>query len=229
MKVFVVLNQKGGVGKTTIAIGTAASLHRQGKRVILLDCDVIQQSAKTWSELSEDENGEQPYFETMVIEPKELKGFIERVQDDYDYIVVDCPPRADQGSGRFIAIAHMVVMPVQPSNFDIWGMDDLEDMIEDRRALTDGVPGMPTGGLPMAASVISRAEKGSRAFKETAEHLITRRFPMLKNCTTQFQVFKRSVATGQTIFDYPEHNEEACAQIDGIAAELMEAVDDGNQ
>lgn len=218
MHVIALMNQKGGAGKTTIALGIAAYFHVFcEKKVLLVDCDTQQQSARLWADMAEDR-----YFEVIVIHPSELRKFLDKLHpEDYDYVIVDSPPRAEGVMGRIIACAHAVLIPSQPSNLDIWAVDELEEMISDRRALTAGVPGMPVGGLPHAVHCISRGEKGTRCLQEARDALAKRDFPLMKFMTTQYQPFKRTIPMGCTIYDYPEGAEQPQIQIKLIANEIV--------
>lgn len=221
MKVITVLNQKGGVGKTTIAVNMAAHLTALGYRVRLLDADSSQGSASDWS----DKNGGK-YFDVSRQNIKSIRGTIERDHDFYDYIIVDCPPRADKQTGDLISNTHFLLIPVQPSPFDIWACRELVSIVHARKDATRGIAGLPEDGLPMAAFVFSNAIKRTRLINDSEEALSETGLPLLKSMTTSHNVFKRSAYDGESVFTCceEERNPEASQQIIGITEEILEAL-----
>jgi len=112
-KVLVVLNGKGGVGKTTTAINLAATLAEQG-RVLLVDADP-QGSASWWVERSEGAIG---FDLTQELNPTYLSKL--RDLQDYDMVVVDTPPALNsEALAAVIPAADYVVLPTPPAPMDL--------------------------------------------------------------------------------------------------------------
>ena len=158
-KIFAIANQKGGVGKTSIAVNLSASLAHYGKRVLLTDLDP-QGNATTGSGI--DKNaleasvygvllGEYATGETRVrtegnydVLPsnRELAGaeieLIDMVRreyrlkdaylpllNDYDYIVIDCPPALNMLTVNGLTAADAVIIPMQCEYYALEGLSDL--------------------------------------------------------------------------------------------------------
>lgn len=83
-----VLNQKGGVGKTTLSVDIAAQLAAEGKRVMLLDADP-QGSSLDWAAAREVES----CFTVVGLPRATLHKEISKFVQDYDHIIIDGPPR----------------------------------------------------------------------------------------------------------------------------------------
>ena len=118
------VNQKGGVGKTTIAINIAASLARRNRRTILVDLDP-QGSAAKWHAIEENKAFEtlhQPYMLT----PSD----IETLSGTYDDVIIDAPPDISAKTRSALGASDVVVIPVSPSSLDIWACTDTLKMIE---------------------------------------------------------------------------------------------------
>ena len=147
MKVIAVLNQKGGSGKTTIATHLARAFQFTGSSVVLIDSDP-QGSARDWSAARE----EQPLSVIGIDRPtieRDLKSLAAT-----DFAVIDGAPQAADLAVSAIKAADFVLIPVQPSPYDIWAAADLVDLVKQRIEVTDG--------KLQAAFVVSRAIHGTK-------------------------------------------------------------------
>lgn len=222
MPVISIINQKGGTGKTTIAIAIASALKKRStdNRVQLLDLDEKQRSAFTWSQLAEGK-----YFDVCAISPEALKNHIERNKGVFDYFIVDCPPRSNESASRIINASDVVLIPVQPSPYDVWASNDLIELILTKQELTKSIPGNPPSGLPRAGLVLSCVIKNTRIYKEVNEVMQECGLNVMRSKTTQFDTYKRSALEGATIFDCKEINKEAITQINDLTNEILEMLD----
>lgn len=212
MKVIGVMNQKGGTGKTTISVNLCACLNRQKKRVVLVDADYTQGSASDWAAMNEGR-----YFDVLVMKPDAIKGFIDRNKGKYDYLVIDCPPRANREAALLINPCDLILMPVQPSPYDIWASTELCELIKTRQEIVKGM------NMPQASAffILSRAARNARLVDEALMALNDIDMPVFKSGTTQYEAYKRCVADGHSIFDADEKNGAAINQIKTITREVL--------
>ncbi|WP_062213359.1 ParA family partition ATPase, partial [Aureimonas sp. AU12] len=156
MHVIAVLNQKGGAGKTTIATHLARALQIGGSDVLLIDSDP-QGSARDWAAVRE----EQPLSVVGIDRPtieRDLKNIARK-----DFVIIDGAPQAADLAVSAIKAANFILIPVQPSPYDIWATADLVDLVKQRIEVTDG--------KLRAAFVVSRAIKGTKIGSEITDAL----------------------------------------------------------
>ena len=206
-KIIAVLNQKGGAGKTTIATNLAHALQLEGHKVILVDSDP-QGSARDWNAASDG-----ALIKVIGLDRSTLAKDILAVVDNHDFIIIDGAPQIADLAIAAIKCADMILIPVQPSPYDIWACEDLVEIIKARQEITDG--------KPKAAFIISRVIKNTQLGNEIREALEGYDLPVFKNFTTQRVIYAKSAATGSTVLS-SEMKEEASNEIRAIANELKD-------
>jgi len=123
MFVLALVCQKGGAGKTTMAIHLAVEGHRRGLRTLLIDVDTQASAAKIM-----DRRGDDPPDVAT-----EAAGRLERAihaaeVEGYDLVLIDTAPQADRAAAQAARVADIVVAPVQPSIVDLDAVDATVDV-----------------------------------------------------------------------------------------------------
>jgi chromosome partitioning protein len=179
-RVLAVVNQKGGVGKTTTTVNLAAALAQAGKRVLLVDVDpqgnatmgsgvdkrtlartvyhallglgelvsIRVRSEKGGYDLvpaNRDLAGAEVELVELPARETRLKTALERVAEDYDYILIDCPPSLSLLTVNALAAAQRVLIPMQCEYYALEGLSDLVGTIKRVRANLN--PGLEIAGL----------------------------------------------------------------------------------
>ena len=204
--VIAVLNQKGGSGKTTVATNLAYALKQAGSKVLLIDSDP-QGSARDWNEA----NGGQ-LLPVVGLDRETLPSDLKAIQGGYDFVVIDGAPQIAKLAAAAVKVADVVIIPVQPSPYDIWAASDLVDLVKARQELTDGAP--------VAAFLISRAITNTKLSGEVSEALEGYGFSVMKNGTSQRVIYPTTASIGETVFSQPGN--PAIAEIEAIAEEILE-------
>lgn len=205
--VIAVLNQKGGSGKTTIATNLAHALKLAGVKVLLVDSDP-QGSARDWNEANQGQ-----LLPVVGLDRETLPTDLHAISGGYDFVIIDGAPQIAKLAAAAVKSADVVLIPVQPSPYDIWAAADLVEVIKARQEITDG-------RQPVAAFLISRAIKNTKLSNEVAEALESYGFPILPHYTTQRVIYPTSAAQGQTVFSEPGN--PAIEEIEAIAKDVLE-------
>jgi len=119
-KVVTVAQQKGGAGKTTLAVHLAAYWAQSGRNVAAVDIDP-QGSFAHWTELRFAARPNQGLgFGFAKLSGWRLPHELDRLAREHDVVVVDSAPHAQSDSRTAIRYSHLVLVPVQPSPMDLW-------------------------------------------------------------------------------------------------------------
>jgi chromosome partitioning protein len=144
--VIVVTNQKGGCGKTTLAVHLAEALAIHGLKTVLVDSDP-QGTAVLWSKMGK-------LTATVVaVSDEAMPAALTKVSDEYDFVVVDCLPSATAPTTlAALDVAGIALVPCQTSTPDLHATLSLMGVVEGRR------PGLPALVVPtcISSTIVSR-------------------------------------------------------------------------
>jgi len=207
-----ILNQKGGTGKTTLAVNIVREYTKRNIKTLLVDTDG-QGSALRWHEES---GGE--LIDLTCLPLTTLDKDIKKFKELYSRIIVDGVPNvASKITVSSIIAANIILIPVQPSPYDIWATEDLVRLIKERIEMTEG--------KLKAAFVVSRRIKGTKIGSEIVEQLTSFQFPIFLHGTYQRVEYAKAVQEGRTVCDM---RSEAALEIIAIVNELEEFINGVN-
>lgn len=200
-----ILNQKGGSGKTTLAVNLAREYTLRDMTTLLVDSD-RQGSAQRWHECS---NGE--LIDMTCLPMNTLDKDVLKFRDRYERIIIDGVPQISPVTICAIKAADLILIPVTPSPYDIWATEDLVRNVKDRIEMTEG--------KTKAAFIVSRKMKGTNIGKDIYAQLEKLELPVFVSGTHHRVEYATCVDKGLTVV---ETKAEGAKEISSIVNEIEE-------
>lgn len=207
-RVIAVINQKGGTGKTTLAINLAGGLARRG-RTVVVDADP-QGSAAQWAGLGAEDGRSALEVRSTT---SDIAGAVKELRGNADFLVVDCPPTLEGDvAGAAMESADTVLIPVLPSPMDLWGSVRLGDALAEARNRNSALA---------VYFVVNQAEPRSALSRAMQHALGEFDFPTLDARVHRRAIYRHAALEGCTVYDIGRRGETAVQEIDAILQEVL--------
>jgi chromosome partitioning protein len=199
------VNQKGGVGKTTIAVNLASCLSERGFRILLVDADP-QGSVLQWQSIADD-----PRFEVTHRPSAPLLNDKKGMARGRDHVIIDAPPAIGEITRAVLAASDLAIVPIGPSPLDIWSSKEtlslFPEVMKRNRRLKPKL-------------VICRKIVGTRIGREVREALETYGIELFESEISQRIAFVEAMISGRSVLDHAPHS-EAAAEIRQLCEEII--------
>ena len=203
-----IANQKGGTGKTTLAVNLAAGLARRGK-AILLDADP-QGSALHWARIAVTAD-DLPGIERL--DGDDARKAIARTAASHDYVMVDCPPHLQSDRlHKVMGAVDLILIPVQPSPLDLWASVDMAAAIRMAQAQNEGLRAY------MVLNQLDSRNALSRSMRQALEEF---ELPALANGLSRRAAFRSAALEGASVYGLGRRAAGAITDVEAIIKEIL--------
>ncbi len=242
------LNQKGGVGKTTVTLGLASAAAQRGDRVLVVDLD--PQASATWvlgidpaeAELSTADVLARTPAADAIIEsqwselihlvpgsshlqscesgtPSRLRTALAQVSHHYTAILLDCPPSLGNLTASALTAAHHAVIVIEPSSLGLRGIGAVADLIDD-------VWDTHNAELELSGVIVNRVPAVSGEADRRYDELtrIVGKKAVWNPVVPQRVIVNQSIGERRSIHSYGSRSADVSASFDALWNKLRKAI-----
>lgn len=209
--------EKGGTGKTSAATNLAALRSGRGREVLLVDTDK-QGSASDWAAVREEAEGVSKVSCVQVF-GKQVTSQVRDLAGKYDDVIVDAGGRDSVELRAAMVVTDQLFVPLQASQFDVWTVERMEELVEQAQAINDGLE---------TSVFINRASPHPRVREAEEAEEILADFEHLEFSGVVIHdriAFRRAASKGLGVMETGSPDQKACRE----AQALYDAVYEGTE
>lgn len=210
--IYAVVNTKGGVGKTTIAVHLAAKLSSEGK-ALLIDADA-QCSAASWAEWRREHPELNPSPTTICLQGKAVFEEGRVLAKEHDNVVIDAGGRNTAGLRAALLLTDVAVVPIGASSLDSAALSDLMEVVDQARAINMSI----NKNIDIRV-LLNRVDPRTKDTGEMLEFLKEQNLPIMNARICERVVYRRMVGEGATVFEQSK-DRSAVVEIDSFFSEV---------
>ncbi|MCM2569423.1 AAA family ATPase [Janthinobacterium kumbetense] len=206
-KIITVGSTKGGVGKTTLALNIAIARAMAGRDVWLIDAD--RQGTASTALAIRGEAGKLPAIATAhYADGGQLRTQLQHQRGKFQDIVIDAGGRDSTALRAALVLSDLVLVPFQPRSIDVWAVADIAALIEEARAVRDGLQAL--GVLNMADTAGSDNEDAAAALAD---------YPAIRYLATPIRRRKsiaNAAGNGLSVLEQTPRDDKAIAELNAL-------------
>jgi chromosome partitioning protein len=191
------VGQKGGIGKSTIAVALAAEGIARGLKVLLVDGD-RQATARTWAATAAEHEHTAPTVVAMD-HTMHRSGQLDHIARGYDLVVIDCPARIGEVPASALMMADLALLPTGPSGADTWALAETLELVNKARTVRP----------ELRAAIVINKQTRTALGRGVREALAVTGVPVLSTELYSRVAYQEAINLGQGIAQYAPANPAA--------------------
>jgi len=203
-----IAGQKGGAGKSTIAICLATEARKRSRSVLLVDADP-QGTTSTWAAVASEQGQPAPRVVQMGATMHQ-GGQLAKAAEGFDFVFIDGPPRHSEVQRSMLMVSDRVLLPCGPSASDAWALGASLELITEARKIRRELAAM---------IVINRIKTGTALGKGARKALADAGLPIAKTELCDRVAYQEALAAGKGVTTYAP-TDKATIEIQALYNEI---------
>lgn len=211
--IILVGGEKGGTGKTTVATNLIAMrVIKKRTEAMLVDADK-QATASYWCSIR-DEDNISPRVPSIQKFGTNIKNDLRELSTKYSDLIIDAGGHDSKELRSALLVADKVIFPVRPSQFDLWTLNKLNNLVDDARITNEKLTGYILVNAASTHPSVNEHEEVLE-FMEDMDNL-----SLLKSVIKERKVLRRCAMTGMCAIEYPQQDEKATIEMNEFYEEV---------
>ncbi|EAI3887314.1 MULTISPECIES: AAA family ATPase [Campylobacter] len=215
-----IINEKGGSGKTTLAVNLAARLAEDGDNTLLIDADP-QRSTEVFSDMRS-QSGLIPLFSNVSKTGISLGDEIKRMRNNFDSIIIDTGGRDSKEMRKAILSSDIIIIPTIPSQYDVNVLDHMLDIYSEVKDLNPNLIALVlVNRVSPNPFLVKELENLKDYIKDAKNEKQLTNVEMFDSVIYERQAYRKAVIDGKSLKEFCKEDDKALTDFEEFYQELL--------